>query len=83
MGQSVNDALATKVGTADKPESPHTRRVLNQDLRSGYIRIGHAASNCDDEFEYDVRVPLDDRSDEDSSRETDESEYHRCMPLAT
>jgi hypothetical protein len=68
------------------PTSPRVltlRRVLNQDLRSGYIRIGHAASNCDDEFEYDVRVPLDDRSDEDSSRETDESEYHRCMPLAT
>ena len=44
----------------------------------------HAASNCEtDEFEHDVRVPLDDLSDEDSSLEADRdgSEYHLCMAL--
>jgi hypothetical protein len=34
-------------------------------LQSGYIRIKDAAGNCEtDDFEYDVRVPLDDISDE-------------------
>ena len=45
VGKCVKDALAAKVGTADKLESLHIRRLLNQDLQSGYIRIQHAASN--------------------------------------
>ena len=42
VGKSVKDALATGVGTADKPESLYSRRMLNQDLDAGYIRIEHA-----------------------------------------
>ena len=61
VGKSVKDALAANVGTADKLESLRTRRLLNQDLHSGYIHIQHAASNGEtDEFEYDVRAPLGD-----------------------
>ena len=41
----MKDALATTVGTADKPESLYSRRLLNQDLDTGYIRIEHAASD--------------------------------------
>ena len=33
------------------------------------------------EFEYVARVPIGELSDEDSSREADESEYHLCMPI--
>jgi len=39
VGKSVKDALATGVGTADKSESLYSRRLLNQDLDAGYIRI--------------------------------------------
>jgi hypothetical protein len=48
VGKPVKDALATAVGTADKPgpESLYSRRMLNQDLDAGYIRIEHAASNA-------------------------------------
>ena len=41
----MKDALATRVRTADKPESLHSRRLLNQDLDAGYIRIEHPASD--------------------------------------
>ena len=82
VGKSVNDALARNVGTADKLEGLYIRRLLNQDSQSGYIRIEHAASDGEtDEFGYDVRVPLDDLSDENSSREADEPDYHICMPI--
>jgi hypothetical protein len=43
VGKSVKDTLATSVGTADKPESLYTRRLLNQDLDAGYIQW------CDDD----------------------------------
>ena len=67
------------VGTANKLEDLYTRRLLNQDFQSGYIRIEHAASDGEtDEFEYDVRVPLDDLSDQDSSREAD-----ACQSMAS
>ena len=46
MGKSVKDALATKVGSADKPESLYSRRLLNHDLDAGYIGIEHAASDA-------------------------------------
>jgi hypothetical protein len=39
VGKSVKDVLATGVGTADKPESLYSRRMMNQDLDAGYIRI--------------------------------------------
>ena len=60
----MKDALATGVGTADKPESLYSRRLLNQDLDAGYIRIEHPASNgASDEFDDNVRAPIDDLSD--------------------
>ena len=80
VSKSVKDALATGVGTADKPESLYSRRMLNQDLDAGYIRIEHAASNgASDEFNDNVRAPIDDLSDEDNSREGDEPEYFSSM----
>jgi hypothetical protein len=80
VGKSVKDALATGVGTADKPECLYSRRMLNQDLDAGYIRIEHAASNgASDEFDDNVRAPIDDLSDEDNSREGDEPEYFSSM----
>jgi hypothetical protein len=82
VGKSVKDALATGVGTADKPESLYSRRMLNQDLDAGYIRIDseHAASNGSaDEIDDNVRAPIDDLSDEDNSREVDEPEYFSSM----
>jgi hypothetical protein len=80
MGKSVKDALATRVGTADKPESLYTRRLLNQDLDAGYIRIEHAANNgAADELDDNVRAPIDDLSDEYNSREVDESEHFPSM----
>ena len=80
VGKSVKDALATGVGTADKPESLYSRRMLNHDLDAGYIRIEHAASNgASDEFDDNVRAPIDDLSDEDNSREGDEPEYFSSM----
>jgi hypothetical protein len=80
VGKSVKDALATGVGTADKPESLYSRRLLNQDLDAGYIRIEHPASNgASDEFDDNVRAPIDDLSDEDNSREGDEPEYFSSM----
>ena len=46
------------------------------------IRIEHAASNgAADEFNDNVRAPMDDLSDEDSSREVDESEHFPSMAL--
>ncbi len=82
VGNSVKDAFATKAGTqtrtADnlKPEGLYSSRLLNQDREAGYIRIEHVASDGEiDEFEHGVRLPLDGLSDEDSSREADESEY--------
>jgi hypothetical protein len=80
VGKSVKDALATRVGTADKPESLYSRRLLNQDLDAGYIRIEHPASNgASDEFDDNVRAPIDDLSDRDNSREGDEPEYFSSM----
>jgi hypothetical protein len=80
VGKSVKDALATGVGTADKPESLYSRRMMNQDLDAGYIRIEHAASNGSaDEIDDNVRAPIDDLSDEDNSREGDEPEYFSSM----
>ena len=80
VSKSVKDALATGVGTADKPESLYSRRMLNQDLDAGYIRIEHAASNGSaDEIDDNVRAPIDDLSDEDNSREGDEPEYFSSM----
>ena len=80
VGKSVKDALATGVGNADKPESLYSRRMLNQDLDAGYIRIEHAASNgAADEFDDNVRAPIDDLSDEAISREVDEPEYFPSM----
>ena len=79
VGKSVKDALATGVGTADKPESLYSRRMMNQDLDAGYIRIEHAASNGSaDEFDDSV-CAIDDLSDETSSREVDEPEYFSSM----
>jgi hypothetical protein len=79
---TVKDALATRVGTADKPESLYSRRMLNQDLDADYIRIEHAASNgAADEFDVNVCAPIDDLSDEASSRELDEPEYFPSMAL--
>ena len=78
----MKDALATRVGTADKPESLYSRRLLNQDLDAGYIRIEHRPSNgAADEFDDNVRAPIDDLSDEDSSREVDESQHFPSMAL--
>ena len=82
-GKSAKDALATKVGTADKPEGLCSRRlpVLNQDLQADYICIEHAASDGKtDEFDYDARVQFGDLSDEESvhnssREEADESDY--------
>ena len=57
---------------------------MNQDREAGYIRIEHVTSDGEiDEFEHGVRVPLDGHSlsDEDSSREADESEYLPSMAL--
>jgi hypothetical protein len=80
VGKSVKDALATGVGTADKPESLYSRRMMNQDLDAGYIRIEHAASNGSaDEIDDNVFAPIDDLSDEDNSREVDEPEYFSSM----
>ena len=57
----MKDALATGVGTADKTKSLYSRRLLNQDLDAGYIRIEHPASNgASDEFDDNVRAPIDD-----------------------
>jgi hypothetical protein len=84
VGRSVKDALATGVGTADKPESLYSRRMLNQDLDADYIRIEHTASNgAADEFDVSrgVRAPIDDLSDEASSRELDEPEYFSSVAL--
>jgi hypothetical protein len=79
VGKSVTVALATRVGTADKPESLYSRRMLNQDLDAGYIRIEHAASNGSaDEIDDNVRA-IDDLSDEASRREGDEPEYFPSM----
>ena len=79
VSKSVKDALATGVGTADKPESLYSRRMLNQDLDAGYIRIEHAASNGSaDEIDDNV-CAIDDLSDEASSREGDEPEYFSSM----
>ena len=59
VGKSVKDALAPRVGTADKPKSLYSRRLLNQDLDAGYIRIEHPASNgASDEFDDNVRASL-------------------------
>ena len=80
VGKSVKDALATTVGTADKPESLYSRRLLNQDLDAGYIRIEHAANNgAADEFDVNVRASIDDLSNEDNSREGAEPEYFSSM----
>ena len=83
VGKSVKDALATGVGTADKPESLYSRRMLNQDLDAGYFRIEHAASNGSaDEFDDNVCAATDDLSDEASSREVDgPSTSQACMAL--
>ena len=82
VGKSVKDALATTVGTADKPESLYSRRLLNQDLDAGYIRIEHAASDGSaDEFDDSVCAPMDDLSDEDSSCKVDESEHFPSIAL--
>ena len=82
VGKSVKDALATGVGTADKPQSLYSRRMLNQDLDAGYIRIEHAASNgAADEFDDNVRAAIDELSDEASGREVDEPEYFPSMAL--
>ena len=70
----------TRVGTADKPDSLYTRRLLNQDLDAGYIRIEHAANNgAADEFDVNVRASIDDLSDEDNTRQGDEPEYFSSM----
>jgi hypothetical protein len=55
--------------TSAPPASPRVCSLFDKDLaaplQSGYIRIKVAAGNCEtDDFEYDVRVPLDDLSDE-------------------
>ena len=56
VGKAVKDALATKVGTADKHESRYSRRLLNQDLAASCIRIERAASDgTGDEVDIDVR----------------------------
>jgi len=82
VGKSVKDALATTVGTADKPESLYSRRLLNQDLDAGYIRIEHAASDGSaGKVDDNVRAPMDDLSDEYSSREVDEPEHFPSMAL--
>lgn len=82
VGKSVKDALATRVGTADKPESLYSRRLLNQDLDADYIRIEHAASDGSaGKVDDNVRAPIDDLSDEDSSREVDEHEHFPSMAL--
>lgn len=78
----MKDALATTVGTADKPESLYSRRLLNQDLDAGYIRIEHAASDGSaGKVDDNVRAPMDDLSDEYSSREVDEPEHFPSMAL--
>jgi hypothetical protein len=47
-----------------------------------HLRNEHSTINCEtDEFDYDVRLPLDDLSDEDKSCEADESDYDLCMPI--
>jgi hypothetical protein len=80
VGKSVKDALATGIGTADKPESLYSRRLLNQDLDAGYIRVEHPANNgASDECDDNVRAPIDDLSDEDNNREGDEPEYFSSM----
>ena len=82
VGKSVKDALATGVGNADKPESLYSRRLLNQDLDAGYIRIEDPASNgASDEFDDNVRAPIDDLSDEDNSLKGDKPEYFSSMAL--
>jgi len=82
VGKSVKGALATTVGTADKPESLYSRRLLNQDLDAGYIRIEHAASDGSaGKVDDNVRAPMDDLSDEYSSREVDEPEHFPSMAL--
>ena len=50
-----------------------------------HLRNEHSTINCEtDEFDYDVRLPLDDLSDEDRSREADESwRVHRRSVLAS
>ena len=82
VGKSVKDALATTIGTADRPESLYSRRLLNQDLDADYIRIEHAASDGSaGKVDDNVRAPIDDLSDEDSSREVDEPEHFPSMAL--
>ena len=82
VGKSVKDALATIVGTAEKPESLYSRRLMNQDLDAGYLRIEHAASDGSaGKVDDMVRAPIDDLPDEDSSREVDESEHFPSIAL--
>ena len=82
VGKSVKHALATRVSTADKPESLYSRPMLNQDLDAGYIRIALAASDgAADDFDDNVRAATDDLSDQASSREVDEPEYFPIMAL--